>query len=109
MSIFKQEMHWKEYNRELANRGSLTVYLGSDLESKWAEPREAIGAKRGRPPVYPDPVIMLGLLLQQIYRLPLRQSVGLLRSVLALSGAALPVPDPSTSIRSGPALRSRLA
>ena len=99
MSIFKQEMHWKEYNRELANRGSLTVYLGSDLESKWAQPREGMVAKRGRPVMYPDPVIVLGLLLQQIYRLPLRQTVRLMRSVLALSGAALPVPDPSTLCR----------
>lgn len=37
--------------------------------------------------------------MQQIYRLPLRQTVGLMRSVLNLGGMALPVPDPSTLCR----------
>jgi len=47
--------------------------------------------------VYPAAVITLGLVFQQVYRLPLRQTVGLLRSVLDLAGLpALPVPDPST-------------
>ena len=89
-------MHWNRYNRELANRGSLTVYFGDDLASKWV----ASGmVDRGRPKVYPDQVILLGLLLQQTYRLALRQTVGLMRSVLALSGTALSVPDPSTLCR----------
>jgi hypothetical protein len=70
MDAFKQKMHWKKYNRELADRGSLTIYLGDDLASKWASNN---AADRGRPEVYPDPVILLGLILQQVYRLPLRQ------------------------------------
>ena len=99
MGLFKQKMHWKRYNRELANRGSLTVYLGNDLASKWVEGREAGTPDRGRPIVYPDQVILLGLLLQQVYRLPLRQTVGLMRSVLTISGMPLPAPDPSTLCR----------
>jgi hypothetical protein len=91
-------MHWNKYNRELANRGSLTLYLGDDLASKWAS-NEHSTPECGRPVVYPDQVILLGLFLQQIYRLPLRQTVGLMRSVLTLSGVALPVPDPSTPCR----------
>jgi hypothetical protein len=91
-------MHWNKYNHELANRGSLTICLGDDFPSKWA-PNESAATDRGRPVVYPDQVVLLALLLQQIYRLPLRQTVGLMRSVLKLSGAALPVPDPSTLCR----------
>jgi hypothetical protein len=98
IELFKQKMHWKKYNHELANRGSLTVWLGDDPASKWAS-QESATADRGRPVVYPDQVILLGLLLQQIYRLPLRQTVGLMRSVLTLSGVALAVPDPSTLCR----------
>ena len=98
MNAFKQKMHWKKYNRELADRGSLTVYLGDDLASKWASNNGA-AADRGRPEVYPDHVILLGLVRQQVYRLPLRQTVGLMRSVLKLSGVALPVPDSSTLSR----------
>jgi hypothetical protein len=93
MGLFKQKMHGKQYNRELANRGSLTVYIGDDLASKWTS-TEGAAAGRGRPVVYPDQVILLGLVLQQVYRLPLRQTVGLMRSVLRLSGMALAVPDP---------------
>jgi hypothetical protein len=70
VDAFKQKMLWKKYNRELADRGSLTIYLGDDLASKWASNN---AADRGRPEVYPDPVILLGLILQQVYRLPLRQ------------------------------------
>jgi hypothetical protein len=92
-------MHWNRYNRELANRGSLTVYLGDDLASKWVECRKCRTGGRGRPFVYPDAVVMMGLLLQQVYHLPLRQTIGLLRSVLVLSRVALPAPDPSTLCR----------
>jgi hypothetical protein len=98
IGLFKQKMDWKKYNHELANRGSITVYLGDDLAARWAS-NESATADRGRPVVYPDQVILLGLLLQQIYRLPLRQTVGLIRSVLKLSGVALAVPDPSTLCR----------
>ena len=91
-------MHWNRYNRELANRGSLKVYISDDIAAKWAEPK-ATRLTPGRPVVYPDPVILLGLLLQQIYRLPLRQTMGLMRSVFELGRIALPVPDYSTLCR----------
>ncbi len=94
----KHVPHWKAYNLALRQRGSLTVYLGDDLDRKWGQPRAS--GERGRPLVYPEAVIALGLVLQQVYRLPLRQTVGLLRSVLDLAGLrALPVPDPSTLCR----------
>ena len=99
MGLCKQKMHWNYDHRELANRGSLTVLLGDDLASKWAECCVGGPADRGRPVVYPDQVILLGMLLQQIYRLALRQTIGPMRSVLTLSGVALPAPDPSTLCR----------
>ena len=89
---------WSRYNHALMNRGSLDLYLGDDLVSRWSQPVRTGGL--GRPPVYPDAVIRLGLVLQQVYRLPLRQTVGLLRSVLRLAGlSGLPVPDPATLCR----------
>ena len=90
--------NWSQYNRSLTQRGALTVYLGDDLERTWRE--GAPTGNVGRPEVYPDTVSLLGLVLQQVYRLPLRQTVGLLRSVLGLAGlTTLPVPDPSTLCR----------
>jgi hypothetical protein len=89
---------WSNYNRALPQRGALTVYLGDDVEQTWRE--GAPTGSVGRPEVFPDAVILLGLVFQQVYRLPLRQTVGLLRSVLQLAGLAfLPVPDPSTLCR----------
>ena len=90
--------NWAPYIRSLTQRGDLTVYLGDDVERSWRE--GAPTGTVGRPEVDPDTVILLGLVLQQVYRLPLRQTVGLLRSVLKLAGlASLPVPDPSTLCR----------
>jgi len=63
----KRNQCWSRYNRALTQRGSITLYMGSDVEQKWdAGCRD--GA-RGRPEVYPDAVIHLGLVLQQVYRL----------------------------------------
>jgi hypothetical protein len=66
--------NWSDYNRALTQRGALSVYLGDDLERTWRE--GAPTGTAGRPEVYPDTVILLGLVLQQVYRLPLRQTVG---------------------------------
>jgi len=93
----KQKVDWKRYNLRLRRRGDLTVYIGTDLSAKW-DAGPSVG-QRGRPLVYPEPVILLGLVLQQVYRLPLRQTVGLMRSVVALVGMVLPIPDPSTLSR----------
>jgi hypothetical protein len=98
MGLSNKKMHWEKYNHELVNQGSLTVYLGDDLASMWTS-NEGAAAHWGRSTVYPDRVVQLGLLPQQIYRLPLRQTVGLMRSFLTLSGVALEVPDPSTLCR----------
>ena len=73
-------------------------FISATIGRTWRQPLAT--GERGRPLVYPDGVIHLGLVLQQVYRLPLRQTVGLLRSVLDLAGLkALPVPDPSTLCR----------
>jgi len=42
--LFNQKMHWKEYNRELAARGSLTVWLGDNVASKWASNVRLLGS-----------------------------------------------------------------
>lgn len=64
----KQVPHWTAYNLALSQRGSLTVYLGSDLERRWAQPLAR--GERGRALVYPAAVVTLGLMFQQVSRLP---------------------------------------
>ena len=93
----RKPFHWSVYNQSLVRRGDLTVYVGDDMGSKWTSGRDS--GSVGRPEVYPDAVIALGLVLQQGYRLPLRQTTGLLRSLLRLAGVNLAVPDASTLCR----------
>lgn len=89
--------NWQEYNRALVQRGSLTVWLTADVVAAW-RPRVATG-KRGHPRRYTETAIVTMATLQEIYHLPLRQTEGLLRSLLALLQVGLPVPDYSTLSR----------
>jgi hypothetical protein len=67
---------------------------------------EAIGAwcaaprtTRGGQPYYSDLAITTALTLRAVFRLPLRQTEGLISSVLRLLGLDLAVPDHSTLSR----------
>lgn len=55
--------------------------------------------KRGRSPIYSDGAIQFCLSLKCLFGLPLRQSIGLVESLLRLSGLDWPVPDFSTVSR----------
>lgn len=67
-----------------------------DPEMQWrAEPT----GKMGRPAVFSDAAIQLCLSVKVLFKLPLRQSVGMVRALLRLAGLDLPVPDYSTLCR----------
>jgi IS5 family transposase len=89
--------NWREYNSALVQRGSLTVWITNDMIAAWRH-REATG-KRGHPRTYTETAILTMATLQEIYHLPLRQTEGLMRSILHLLNVALPVPDYSTLSR----------
>ena len=88
--------NWAEYDAGLRARGSLTVWVTPEAIEAWrAEPR--IG--RGGQPSYSDLAIATALTLRAVFRLALRQTEGLIGSVLQLLGLNLPVPDHSTLSR----------
>ena len=88
--------NWAEYDAGLRARGSLTVWFTPEAIEAWrAEPR--IG--RGGQPSYSDLAIATALTLRAVFRLALRQTEGLIGSVLQLLGLDLPVPDHSTLSR----------
>lgn len=98
--------NWPEYNTALERRGSLTLWLDEAALAGWVE-RGRTG-RPGAPPTYSDAAIGCMLTLKELFRLPLRATVGLVRSLLALLGAAaaaLPVAHWSTLSRR----RARLA
>src|SRR3954449_13521388 len=88
--------NWAEYDAGLRARGSLTVWFTPEAVAGWtAEPRTS----RGGQPHYSDLAITTSLILRAVFRLALRQTEGLIGSVLQLLGLDLPVPNFSTLSR----------
>jgi hypothetical protein len=96
-----QVMNWAEYDAALRQRGSLTVWFSEEAIAAWrAEPRTT----RGGPPHYSALAIRTALTLRAVFRLALRQTEGLIGSILGLLGLDLAVPDHSTLSRRAEAL-----
>jgi hypothetical protein len=88
--------NWAEYDAGLRARGSLTVWFTPEAVAAWlAAPR----LSRGGQPSYSDLAIATALTLRAVFRLALRQTEGLIGSVLQLLDLDLPVPDHSTLSR----------
>jgi hypothetical protein len=88
--------NWAEYDAALRGRGSLTVRFTDAAIAAWkAEPR----ATRGGQPRYSELAITTALTLRAVFRLALRQTEGLIGSIINLLGLDLAVPDHSTLSR----------
>ena len=87
---------WAVYEAGLRRRGSLTLWITPEALAGWAAPRRKT---RGGQPHYSDLAIETTLMLGMVFGLRLRQSEGLLSSVLDMMGLALPVPDHTTLSR----------
>jgi hypothetical protein len=88
--------NWPAYDAALRQRGSLTVWFTDEAVAAWqAEPRTTPGGQ----PHYSALAITTALTLRTVFRLALRQTEGLIGSILALLGLDLPVPDHSTLSR----------
>jgi hypothetical protein len=88
--------NWPAYDAALRQRGSLTVWFTEEAIAAWrAEPRTT----RGGQPHYSALAIRTALTLRAVFRLALRQTEGLIGSILQLLGLDLAVPDHSTLSR----------
>jgi hypothetical protein len=88
--------NWAEYEAGLRRRGSLTLWITPEALAGWAAPRRKT---RGGQPLYSDLAIETTLTLGMVFGLRLRQSEGLLSSVLDMMALDLPVPDHTTLSR----------
>jgi hypothetical protein len=85
--------NWAEYDAGLRARGSLTVWFTQEAVERWrAETRTTPGGQR----TYSDLAITTALTLRAVFRLPLRQTEGLVGSIIHLLGVELAAPDHST-------------
>jgi hypothetical protein len=79
----------------------LTVWFSKKAIAAWrAEPR----TNRGGQPWYSPPAILTALTLRAVFHLALRQTEGLIGSLIRLLGLDLPVPDHTTLSRPGETL-----
>jgi hypothetical protein len=85
-----------EYDAALRRRGSLTVWFTDAAIAAWkAEPRTTPGGQ----PHYSILAITTALTMRAVFGLALRQTEGLIGSIIALLGLDLTVPDHSTMSR----------
>ena len=89
-------INWAEYNESLRQRGDLTIWVSDEAQSVWRAPRRT---SRGGQRRYSDLAIETCLTLRTAYRLPLRQTQGLMGSIGTLMGLDIRVPDFSTLSR----------
>jgi IS5 family transposase len=99
--------NWKEYNKALVQRGSLTLWIDTRCLNAWLDC--SCPARRGRRRTYTDAAILSALLLREVYHLSLRSTQGLLHSMLRVMQMKLPAPHYSTLCRRARSLRLCLA
>ena len=79
-------INWAEYNESLRQRGNLTIWVSEEAQSVWSAPRRTSRSGQRR---YSDLAIETCLTLRTAYRLPLRQTQGLMGSIGTLMGPEL--------------------
>ena len=97
-------LNWPAYEAGLRRRGDLTLWLDqAALAGRSAPKRTTPGGQRR----YSDLAVELMLTLRLVFHLALRQAEAFARSVLALLGLELCVPDHTTLSRRGRAFAGR--
>lgn len=86
--------NWSSYTAALRRRGSLLIWL--DKEMTWLAPRDG---SPGRPEVFSDVAIQLCLTIEALFKLPLRQTIGMVASLLKMADLDWAVPDYTTLCR----------
>ncbi len=94
-------INWAEYNEGLRLRGDLTFWISEAALGLWTAPRRTT---RGGQPRYSDLAIELCLTHGMVFKQPLRQTQGLMRSIAGMLGVVIAVPNFSTLSRRGDGL-----
>lgn len=90
--------NWPEYNRSLKDRGDLTIWFDEASLKDWYA-KDSSHKTKGGQFKYSDLAIKTIYVVRQIFNLRLRQSEGLVRSLLKLLSINLLTPDYTTVSR----------
>ncbi len=97
--------NWSEYDTALVQRGEITLWISEDAIEDW---KPAASGGRGGQRKFSDHAIETALMLRLVFKLPLRQAEGFLRSILSPMDIDLEAPDHTTLSRRGQHLNFRL-
>ncbi len=86
--------NWPSYNAALRKRGSLLIWL--DKEMSWIALHDG---SPGRPAVFSNAAIQFCLTIKVLFKLPLRQTVGMVASLVKMAALHWAVPDYTTLCR----------
>jgi Transposase DDE domain len=95
--------NWAEYDAGLRRRGSLTLWVTSEVLDGWQATRRTTP---GGQPIYSGLAIETALLLRMAFHLALRQTEGLIASIFVLLDVPLSTPDHTTLSRRAKAMES---
>lgn len=88
--------NWSDYDQSLVKRGDLTLWISEEAIDSWVP---SSSGQRGGQRKFSDHAIEAALALRLVFQLPLRQTEGFLRSVLAFMGVDVDAPDHTTLSR----------
>lgn len=88
--------NWSEYNSSLKNRGSITLWMSEDVIEQWYHTGKK---QKGAQFKYSDSCIEACCIVRKVYRLGLRQTEGLVKSIVGLLKLEMEVPDYSVICR----------
>lgn len=83
--------NWAEYNSSLKRRGSITLWLSEDVVEGWRH-KEQGEKQQGGQYKYSDSCIEVCCMIRKVYRLALRQTEGLVSSIIGLMKLNMGVP-----------------
>ena len=89
--------NWREYNKALVNRGSLTVWFDEKSIAEWHNTE--LSGQRGRPHDYSNTAIICALTFRNLFRLPLRATEGFVFSLIELLRLPITAPNYTTLCR----------
>ncbi len=80
--------NWSEYNESLKKRGSLTIWFDDNVKDNWLyNGKQKPGGKK----IYGDIAIEFCLTIRSLFRLPYRQTEGMVGSLMKMMSLELPV------------------
>lgn len=94
--------NWSAYNRSLKNRGSITLWMSEDVLEQWYHRGER---QKGAQYKYSDTCIEACCIIRKVYRLALRQTEGLVESIVEILHLKMEVPDYTVICRRAKALK----